>query len=379
MTSPTDIVITSAMDLAKCLNLNSTVVKYGILNDKIYINLTELCKAGKRKYKHWHDNDDTKEFLDVLTDNQSDTPIIEQNRGGQVGKITWGIPQVAIKLAQWISSDFSVRVTNWIFELMTTGKVELGKETHPDLLNKKLIEQYQKQLLDVEMDRNSLVKQCETLKTEAREMKLEARSNLENMIEKIDDNRNIMLFKYMAKHLKPVYIKAISAEEICSKFPRDMNPAFQNWYVVNEPLIRKESIESGIYDDSDNEDVDLDDTLSDGLDSDDESEDDSDDDIMFKDQDEVVENKLIIPATPEKIKSKYIRYYQNLNEQFYRLDTKAKRGEQYAMILYAKPNHLKCLVDYFRKHKIYETPDPNVFETNISEVENKLVSLFLST
>ena len=49
--------------------------------------------------------------------------------GPNENRATWGHPQVAINIAQWISPEFDVQVSKWIFELMLTGKVEIGKIT----------------------------------------------------------------------------------------------------------------------------------------------------------------------------------------------------------------------------------------------------------
>ena len=50
--------------------------------------------------------------------------LIDKNIGGNhIG--TWIHPKVAINLAQWLSPDFAVLVSNWIYDLMTKGKVEV--------------------------------------------------------------------------------------------------------------------------------------------------------------------------------------------------------------------------------------------------------------
>jgi hypothetical protein len=64
-------------------------------------------------------------------------PISEQNQGliqivkGGNSQLqgTWIHPYVSINLAQWCSPRFAVHVAKWVFELMTTGKVELHSGT----------------------------------------------------------------------------------------------------------------------------------------------------------------------------------------------------------------------------------------------------------
>ena len=94
-----------------------------------YINATELCKAGKKRLEHYKENKQTQEYLQVLSSVTGIpiTELIEVKQGG-VNQGTWVHRKVAIHLAQWISADFSVKVSSWIEELMLTGRVELGKE-----------------------------------------------------------------------------------------------------------------------------------------------------------------------------------------------------------------------------------------------------------
>lgn len=94
-----------------------------------YINATELCKAGKKRLEHYKENKQTQEYLQVLSSVTGIpiTKLIEVKQGG-VNQGTWVHRKVAIHLAQWISADFSVKVSSWIEELMLTGKVEIGHE-----------------------------------------------------------------------------------------------------------------------------------------------------------------------------------------------------------------------------------------------------------
>lgn len=95
-----------------------------------YINLTSLCKAGNKDFKHWKENKKTKAFLEVLNSSVGipSDELMKYETGSNENRATWGHPQVAINIAQWISPEFDVQVSKWIFELLLTGKVELGKE-----------------------------------------------------------------------------------------------------------------------------------------------------------------------------------------------------------------------------------------------------------
>jgi hypothetical protein len=51
--------------------------------------------------------------------------LVKQIQGGNGSRHTWGHPQVAVNIAQWISPKFDVLVSRHIFDLYTTGNVEL--------------------------------------------------------------------------------------------------------------------------------------------------------------------------------------------------------------------------------------------------------------
>uniref|UniRef100_A0A6C0I764 KilA-N domain-containing protein n=1 Tax=viral metagenome TaxID=1070528 RepID=A0A6C0I764_9ZZZZ len=92
-----------------------------------YINITNLCKAGGKKFNHWNSIDKTKRFLDVLS-STAGIPVvtlIKQEHGKNGERHTWSHPQVAINIAQWISPEFDVLVSKWVYEIMLTGKVDI--------------------------------------------------------------------------------------------------------------------------------------------------------------------------------------------------------------------------------------------------------------
>ncbi len=134
------------------LKIVSNSDKFLVLNDipiiarkeDGYINLTQLCKAGNKEYFHWKENKKTNKFLEVLSNslNIGKDALIKYDSGSKNERATWGHPQVAINSAQWISPEFDVQVSKWIFELLLTGKVELGKEKS----NKELDEIYEEKI-----------------------------------------------------------------------------------------------------------------------------------------------------------------------------------------------------------------------------------------
>ena len=93
-----------------------------------YINVTDLCKAGGKKFNDWYRLKKTKAFLKVLKSRAGipATKLIQINQhGDSKNQQTWVHPQVAINIAQWISPQFDVKVSEWVYEIMMTGKVDI--------------------------------------------------------------------------------------------------------------------------------------------------------------------------------------------------------------------------------------------------------------
>lgn len=89
-----------------------------------YINLTELCKAGGKRFNNWYQLATTKDFLEELS---LDTGIpvsqlIEVRKGGLASEQhTWGHPEVAVDCARWVSVRFRIQVNRWVIKWMMTG------------------------------------------------------------------------------------------------------------------------------------------------------------------------------------------------------------------------------------------------------------------
>ena len=84
-----------------------------------YINATNLCNAGNKKFKDWKRV--RKTFLQVLSSSTRvpvDSLIKYENS-------IWVHPQVAIDVSQWISPEFSVKISAWMYETMMTGRVDI--------------------------------------------------------------------------------------------------------------------------------------------------------------------------------------------------------------------------------------------------------------
>jgi hypothetical protein len=98
-----------------------------------YINVTNLCKAGNKKFYGWHRLDKTKAFLRLLSAEAHicASALIKTNKGGnnKNQQFTWVHPQIAINIAQWISPAFDLKVSGWVYEIMMTGKVDITNTT----------------------------------------------------------------------------------------------------------------------------------------------------------------------------------------------------------------------------------------------------------
>ena len=95
-----------------------------------YVNGTQECQAGNKLFGNWFRAKKTEVFLGVLSQSiqkRIDEIVLYEDHGPS-NRQTWLHPQAAINLAQWISPEIDVKVSRWIYELGSTGKVELGHE-----------------------------------------------------------------------------------------------------------------------------------------------------------------------------------------------------------------------------------------------------------
>lgn len=85
-----------------------------------YINATELCKKAGKQFKHYNENQSTKDYLIALSAEVGipTSALIQILKGGNDHKSqgTWVHPQVATHLGQWLSSKFAVQVNKWVVD-----------------------------------------------------------------------------------------------------------------------------------------------------------------------------------------------------------------------------------------------------------------------
>ena len=144
-----------------------------LMREDGYINATMLCKAhGNKLLADYNRNKQTKAYLEELSINMG-IPILElfvTNVGGNHSG-TWVHRKVAIHLAQWLSPSFAVQVSNWLDELLITGKVELRNEKSNKELEYKLEERIKLLTQEKEEVINTAKKQLEESQEEVKKLR----------------------------------------------------------------------------------------------------------------------------------------------------------------------------------------------------------------
>ena len=94
-----------------------------------YVNATQLCQAGGKKFSHWFSLDTTKELIKELSADAviPASGLVETKRGGnnKSDQGSWIHPDLSIQLAQWISPNFAIQVSKWVRTLFNKGSVEI--------------------------------------------------------------------------------------------------------------------------------------------------------------------------------------------------------------------------------------------------------------
>lgn len=98
-----------------------------------YVNLTDMARSSKKKVNDFLRLENTTDFIQELSV-VAGYPVANLLYVGNKSTNTWAHPQIAIKFAGWLSPDFEVLMTSWIFELLATGKVELPQQPDPKVL-----------------------------------------------------------------------------------------------------------------------------------------------------------------------------------------------------------------------------------------------------
>jgi hypothetical protein len=150
-----------------------------------YVNATALCQAGYKEFKHWFTNKRSKKFREVLSASVGipTDRLITYCSGSNSERATYVHPMVAINIVQWISPEFDVQVSKWIYELGVYGKVDLQNEHKVEQIDRSLITKLESELANEQTkciklnDENNTLK--ETIETQI--------SHIKNQDDEIND------------------------------------------------------------------------------------------------------------------------------------------------------------------------------------------------
>jgi hypothetical protein len=94
-----------------------------------YVNATQLCQAGGKKFNDWIRIESTKELIDELSAEAGipASAFVDTKKGGnnKSDQGSWIHPDLSIQLAQWISPKFAIQVSKWVRTLFNKGSVEI--------------------------------------------------------------------------------------------------------------------------------------------------------------------------------------------------------------------------------------------------------------
>jgi len=126
------------------LNLISHKVANSIIQQRTedgYINATDLCNAAGKRWYNYLRNETTGHFLRALSaKTQISVLLLNQQVTSSEGvHSTWVHPKVAIHLAQWLSADFAVQVSEWIYDWMSGNKQQPREITLPYHLRRHML------------------------------------------------------------------------------------------------------------------------------------------------------------------------------------------------------------------------------------------------
>jgi KilA-N domain/Meiotically up-regulated gene 113 len=109
------------------ITLNNVVITSRPLDH--YVNATQLCQAGGKKFNDWFRLDTTKDLINELSSDAGiPVSLLVDTIRGRSSKFTqgsWIHPDLSIQLAQWISPKFAIQVSKWIRTLFNQGSLQI--------------------------------------------------------------------------------------------------------------------------------------------------------------------------------------------------------------------------------------------------------------
>jgi hypothetical protein len=97
-----------------------------------YINATKLCQAAGKRWHNYIRNETTGAFMRALSaKTRISVLLLNQEVTSSDGvSSTWVHPKVAIHLAQWLSADFAVQVSEWVYDWMSGSRLPAKMPFH---------------------------------------------------------------------------------------------------------------------------------------------------------------------------------------------------------------------------------------------------------
>jgi hypothetical protein len=109
------------------ITLNNVIITSRPLDH--YVNATQLCQAGGKKFNDWFRLDTTKELINELSSDAGiPVSLLVDTIRGRSSKFTqgsWIHPDLSIQLAQWISPKFAIQISKWIRTLFNQGSLQI--------------------------------------------------------------------------------------------------------------------------------------------------------------------------------------------------------------------------------------------------------------
>jgi hypothetical protein len=127
--------------------------KYGqfsviLMNKNGYVNATKLCNMGGKKLMHWNENKTSDNLLYTLSKitniPKDELTIIVHGDNKSIVRGTYVHPKLICPIAQWISSEFTFKVSDIVDEYFIKEAIEeknkllKKKDDKIDTLNKKI-------------------------------------------------------------------------------------------------------------------------------------------------------------------------------------------------------------------------------------------------
>ena len=128
------------------INLNGITV---LSREDGFINATALFKAGGKKFNDWYRLESTTEYISFIENytkiNKDKLIEIIKNKNNSL-RGTWIHPIIATNVAQWISSEFSFKVSIWIEEWKKNNRELYMKQLHQIIPDKNILKEKEIQL-----------------------------------------------------------------------------------------------------------------------------------------------------------------------------------------------------------------------------------------